>query len=165
MKSIQNFISSLKKKNMWYIFFLYIIIGILKYAIIIYIYEKLIREEFSSINLNCNDNDPNCPFCDNDSDCPYNDNDSDCIFCDNNLDCPYNDNDSDCTFCDNDSDCPYNLGKINKYHLIMVLNTMFYMYIIFGIFLYLLCKNNMKKAVWFIILYPFLSKLVWMLII
>lgn len=62
------------------------------------------------------------------------------------------------------SECPYKM-KINRLHLIMVINIMFYMYIVFGIFLYLLCKNNMEKSVWFIILYPFLSKLVWMLII
>ena len=76
-----------------------------------------------------------------------------------------NDENSLCSECnDENSPCPHKM-EINRLHLIMVINIMFYMYIVFGIFLYLLCKNNMKKSVWFIILYPFLSKLVWMLII
>ena len=58
-----------------------------------------------------------------------------------------------------------NNNKIDKYHLIMVMNFMFYLYIIFGMFLHLLCKNNMKGAAWFVVLYPFLSRLVWMMII
>ena len=58
-----------------------------------------------------------------------------------------------------------NDNKIDKYHLIMVMNFMFYLYIIFGMFLHLLCKNNMKGAAWFIVLYPFISRLVWMMII
>ena len=71
---------------------------------------------------------------------------------------------SKCSECNDEKPCPHKM-EINRLHLIMVINIMFYMYIVFGIFLYLLCKNNMKKSVWFIILYPFLSKLVWMLII
>tara|TARA_Y100001980_G_C14555862_1_gene345457 strand:- start:1005 stop:1391 length:387 start_codon:yes stop_codon:yes gene_type:complete len=58
-----------------------------------------------------------------------------------------------------------NNNKIDKFHLIMVMNFMFYLYIIFGMFLHLLCKNNMKGSAWFIILYPFISKLVWSMII
>tara|TARA_Y100001958_G_C21239591_1_gene566876 strand:- start:963 stop:1358 length:396 start_codon:yes stop_codon:yes gene_type:complete len=67
--------------------------------------------------------------------------------------------------CDGDDpNCPH-CNQVKKLDLIMAMNIMFYMYVIFGIFLYLLCKNNMNNAAWFIILYPFLSRLVWMLII
>jgi len=58
-----------------------------------------------------------------------------------------------------------NNNKIDKYHIIMIMNFMFYLYIIFGMFLHLLCKNNMKNAAWFIILYPFLCRLIWLMII
>ena len=76
--------------------------------------------------------------------------------------------DNKCPHCNSDdsSDCKYcNGGSMDKFHLVMVINFMLYLYVIFGMFLQLLCKNNMKNAAWFIILYPFISKLVWMMII
>lgn len=56
------------------------------------------------------------------------------------------------------------IDKPNKQEYIMIINFMLYLYVIFGMFLQLLCKNNMKNAVWFIILYPFICRLVWIMI-
>jgi len=55
--------------------------------------------------------------------------------------------------------------RIHKYELLTAITFMIYLYIIFGLFIQLLCKNNMKGAAWFIILYPFICKLVWTMII
>ena len=56
---------------------------------------------------------------------------------------------SNCDKCDNCDNCD-NCDKCNgtnsynpdKYHLIIIMNFMLYLYIIFGMFLYLLCKNS-----------------------
>ena len=70
-----------------------------------------------------------------------------------------------------DSNCPHcnqasnSNNKYTKFDLIMNINIMFYLYVIYGMFLQLLCKNNMKNAAWFVLLYPFISKLVWSMII
>lgn len=55
--------------------------------------------------------------------------------------------------------------SINIMNIIMAINFMFYLYVVFGMFLQLLCANNMKNAAWFVLLYPFISRVVWGILI
>ena len=114
---------------------IYIILGIFKFFILYLIYLDFTTEGFAPVHFDNNNN---------------NNNNNKCPHCNG-------DDSSDCKYC--------NGGSMDKFHLVMVINFMLYLYVIFGMFLQLLCKNNMKNAAWFIILYPFISKLVWMMII
>jgi hypothetical protein len=148
MKFLKDFIFALKGPNkICDPLLLYILMGIFKFYILFMIYKDLTKEGFAPINsstklINDKQN-SNCDKCDGDK-CDK------CDKCDGNK----------CDKCDD-----INMNNYDKYHLIIIMNFMLYLYIIFGMFLYLLCKNNMKNAAWFVVSYPFLSKLVWMLII
>tara|TARA_B100001094_G_scaffold333260_1_gene409967 strand:- start:4904 stop:5401 length:498 start_codon:yes stop_codon:yes gene_type:complete len=165
MKFFKDFISALKGPNkICDPLLLYILIGIYEFLILFMVYKDLTKEGFAPINSStklltdkeysnsnkccdkcCDGNNNGCSYCD------ATDDTEDYINCT-----------GDVTLTNTNND---NLYTSYKYHLIIIMNFMLYLYIIFGMFLYLLCKNNMKNAAWFVVLYPFLSKLVWMLII
>ena len=142
MNLVEDFKNALKGPNkICDPLLIYIIMGIFQFVMLYMIYNHALKEKFAPINLS-----NKCKHC--------NGNSKDCKYCKgmNNNNNNNNNNNKD-------------LLKPNKRDLLIAINIMFYLYIIFGIFLYLLCRNNMKNAAWFIILYPFISRLVWALII
>lgn len=136
MKSINDLVSMMKSPNkICDPLLLYIIMGFFKFFILFSIYKEFTKEGFAPVDFSNNDNEE-CSKCN-----------------------------KDYSKCDKDDPlCPH-CKKDLKLSLVIAINFMFYLYVIFGMFLHLLCKNNMEKAAWFVILYPFLSKFVWMLII
>ena len=139
MKLINDLVSMLKSPDkICDPLLLYIIMGFFKFFILFSIYKELTKEGFAPVDFSNNNNNDN----------------------NNN-----NNDNKDYSKCNKDDPlCPH-CKKDLKLSLVIAINFMFYLYVIFGLFLHLLCKNDMKKAAWFVILYPFLSKFVWMLII